>query len=633
MGYYFSLVIRLGAILGCYTLLRLLFYAFNSQSFASYDLVEWIQIIYGGLRFDISAILIINSIYILVWLLPFQLMTFKKISKPLSFMFLSLNGFAMAIHTADLVFYPFNGKRIDSEVFGLLSALPSLLGSFVSDYWYIFPIFLFFVLALLRLNKYVIQQSSMGLLSRIMLFVIGVGLLIIGMRGGVTNSRPLSPSSASLHIHPNDVALVTNSPYTLIYSWFTRSLEVPTYFKIEKLSEIVQVEKELLKDAGEKPKNIVLLIMESFSKQYFSSYTGNKGYTPNLDSIFNHGIRFTNAFANGRRSSQALVALNSGIPALMNEPYLYSSYAGNNINGIPLMLTSLGYKTAFFNGSSRDMLKWEEFIKKVGYQEYYSKETYNYPEHDDGHWGIYDHRMLEQFTEVIDTTLGPFFYTFFSLSSHHPFHVPTELVDSFDSPNPFFKSMMYADWSIGEFFKSNAQKKWFKNTIFIITADHTLNGESFSNERQKNASSWYQNRVGLYAVPLAIIDGAKVEGDTIEIPFSHVDVSATILDYANYRGKFVNWGTPISKLTEDNMVIHFVNGIYQILDKDHVMLFDSEKVLGLYNYKIDPALVHNLAVTKELEPKLNLMENRIKAYIQQHHTRVSNNRMFLRVIS
>ncbi|MGB0402972.1 MAG: LTA synthase family protein, partial [Salibacteraceae bacterium] len=421
--YYQGIFIRYATLLAIFMVLRWAFYIYNQSLFSVHSFSEVINVFTGGLIYDFSTLMYSNIILIFLEVFPFPLVKFSVVRKTHRILFTFVNGILLSLICADIVFYQFNGKRIDLELIGLLGAIPALIGSFINEFWYIFILFSILIYFLFRLSKIHTDITSLPKLwVRILVFILSIGIAIIGMRGGVTNKRPLSTASASLHASMENISLVTNSAFTFFYSLANRNIEIPNYIEKQNLENVFPVEITYSNDSsGSQKPNIVLLIMESFSRSVVGSFSGNTSHTPYLDSIANKSTKYVNGFANGRRSSQALVSLISGIPALLPEPFMYSPSAGNKINGIPHQLKKIGYQSAFFNGSSKDKLGWERFINQVGFDQYLSKEDYPNPKHDDGEWGIFDHYMFDYLERVLDTTSNPAFYTLFSISSHHPF--------------------------------------------------------------------------------------------------------------------------------------------------------------------------------------------------------------------
>ena len=133
--------------------------------------------------------------------------------------------------------------------------------------------------------------------------------------------------------------------------------------------------------------------MESYSKEFVGFYN-ESGFTPFLDSLMKHSLVFTNAYANGVKSIDALPAIISSIPPLMNDPFITSSYAQNKYNSLPSILKKENYSTSFFHGGTKGTMGFYSYSIKAGFENYYGKEEFNNDEFSDGVWGIYDKPFL-----------------------------------------------------------------------------------------------------------------------------------------------------------------------------------------------------------------------------------------------
>src|SRR5690606_12142894 len=180
-------------------------------------------------------------------------------------------------------------------------------------------------------------------------------------------------------------------------------------------------------DSGEfKKLNVVFLIMESFGKEHIGFYNKNldhgnyKGYTPFLDSLISKSYTFNRSFANGRKSIDALPSIITGIPSI-GEPFVLSIYSGNKTTSLAKILSDQGYETAFFHGAPNGSMGFSAYLKLAGVSNSCGKNEYNNDIDVDGIWGIWDEPFLQYIADELDELHEPFFRSFFSLSSQHPF--------------------------------------------------------------------------------------------------------------------------------------------------------------------------------------------------------------------
>ena len=117
--------------------------------------------------------------------------------------------------------------------------------------------------------------------------------------------------------------------------------------------------------------------MESYSKEFVGFYNNHEGYTPFLDSLMHHSMVFTNAYANGLKSIEALPAITASIPSLMTNPFITSDFARNKFQSLASLLNNEGYSTSFFHGGKRGTMGFYSFAHRAGFQEYYGLEEYS----------------------------------------------------------------------------------------------------------------------------------------------------------------------------------------------------------------------------------------------------------------
>src|SRR5690606_21548593 len=179
------------------------------------------------------------------------------------------------------------------------------------------------------------------------------------------------------------------------------------YFDTTELDSIYNPVKQPVPNKDFKAKNIVIIILESFSREYIGSFNpdleknGYKGYAPFLDSLKRQSLSFDNAYANGRKSIEALPSVLSSIPGI-NEPFVLSYYSGNKISSIGGILKNKGYHTSFFHGAPNGSMGFSSYIKMAGIDHYYGKNEYNNDEDFDGMWGIWDEPFLQYFARTLN---------------------------------------------------------------------------------------------------------------------------------------------------------------------------------------------------------------------------------------
>lgn len=608
---YLSFILHFGLAMLLFSVLRLLFYLLNLSHFPDAKLLNFI----GGLRFDWMTITLLYSPFLLLF--PFL---FHKKSQLLKILFLVSSAVAIVLNIIDFEYYKFTLKRTTADLFttkGLGDDFRNLILIFVVDFWYLvlLALVLFFAVAkgyakikTLKTNRLKAGPFSLFLFSLLALYAIGA-------RGGL-QYKPLNVVQASQYAVSQNMALVLNTPFTIIKSAFHDEIVQRNYFSQDELNQIYSPVQYYPPDSLPKKLNVVLIIAESFSSEFIGALNDYGGYTPFLDSLITQGLIFTNAFANGKKSIEGLPAILSGIPTLMNRSFISSKYAANQIMSMGTILNREGYSSTFYHGGENGTMGFEAYCQMAGITRYIGRNEYPDQSDYDGNWGIFDEPFLQFCVADMDGRSKPFFSTIFTLSSHHPFTVPKKYEDRFDGgPIPILKSVQYADYALKRFFETAQKSDWFDETLFILTADHT--STSYRPE--------YQNAIGNYRIPILYYCPKYIKPQREEEITQQSDIFPSVIDFLGFGGKLLSFGTSVFDDSHNPFAVSFINNYYQLIQGDYCLQFDGKKPLAFYNWKRDPGLKNNLV--KRSGNRLTPYQRKLKAIIQQYNNRLINNQL------
>jgi phosphoglycerol transferase MdoB-like AlkP superfamily enzyme len=605
------MISKMAIALLVFTICRLLFFAFNHSYFSGLKLIH----LWGGLRFDWSAVSMLYAPFFLLLLVDF-----RPKSKLRKVFFHFSNSLAIAFNTIDFEYFKFTQKRTTADLFnntGLEDDLVKLLPTFAIDYWYVVLISVLLIAFsewLYRLSEIESYQAPKFLYYWVFL-VPTLLFYVISFRGGL-QLRPLNAVQASQYAQAKDIALVLNTPFTLLKSAFKEDLEQKAYFSSTDLKKRYSPKIELSSSHDFRAMNVVLIIAESFSKEYIGAYNKGDGYTPFLDSLMQVSLVFDNAYANGKKSIEALPAILAGIPTLMNTAYVSSKYGSNQIEGLGTQLSKKGYRTVFYHGGENGTMGFNAFARLAGIQEYKGKNEYPHKGDYDGNWGIYDQPFLQFCAQDLNAGKQPFFATIFTLSSHHPYTIPVQYSGQFkEGPLPILKSVGYADFALKQFFETAQKSEWFENTLFVITADHT--SQTFRES--------YNSRLGIYAIPIVFYHSKMGKGKRSHKLIQQNDLYPSILDYLNWKGEIVSFGGSTFNEKHEGFVVNYLNGLYQYVKGDYVLHFDGEESVALFQHKQDPQLERNLL--GQYTQVRSEMEESLKALLQQYQIALIENKL------
>lgn len=630
---YWALLLRLLLVMLLFTLCRVGFYLYNMSFFPDMTFNNFLWLLWGGLRFDLTAMLYVNALYILLVILPFDFRFRYSYQEVVRYIFFITNGAALSTNVADFIYYRFTLRRTSADVFRQFrneQNLGGLFFQFIIDYWY--AVLFWIALLILMVKVYnSIRIWGPQMKSRTMYYASGFFALplitffiIVGIRGGFRHStRPITLSNAGEFVRdPRDISIVLNTPFSLIRTVGKTRVQRANYFD-EREAEAIYSPLHSPADTMSLAKhNVVIIILESFSREFSGAMNRDKengqyaGYTPFLDSLMGHSRNFVTAFANGRKSIDGLPSVVSGIPSL-GVPYFLSPYSGNRINSIASLLGEEGYHSSFFHGAPNGSMGFNAFMNLAGVKHYYGMDEYGNDDDFDGLWGIWDEPFLEFYAERLNTFPEPFVSFFFSVSSHHPFEIPEEYEDTFrGGPLPIHKCVQYTDNALRLFFKKASAMPWYQNTLFVITADHTSSNIQFPEYR----TGW-----GFYAIPLLFFRPDNSLAATDEDIAQQTDIMPSVLGYLHYSRPYVAFGRDIFREDREPVAFNYKDNTYQFFRENYVLVFDGTRSIGLYDFRNDRLMQENLI--EKIPQKAAAMESRIKAVIQQYNNRMIEDRL------
>ena len=629
------LIYRILLVLFLFSLCRIGFYFFNLNMFPDISLGQFLIMMKGGLLFDISAAVYINMPFILLEVIPFDFRYSRIYEKILRVLFFVTNGIAIAANCMDFVYYRFVFKRATADVFKTFENeehLSKMFFKFLADYWpaTILCFFIWFLMVFLYNKVKPVKPEPKSKITyyliNVLFIPVALALVIGGARGGYRHStRPITISNAARYVKsPHDVPIVLNTPFSILRTSGKKPLVRYHFFEKEKLDEIYNphivpdTTKPFIKD------NVVIIILESFAREYIGSLSPEleggtyKGYTPFIDSLIKESLTFDVSIADGKKSIDAMPSILASVPSL-ETPYIISHYANNQINGIASLLKTKGYYSAFFHGAPNGSMGFDSFARMAGFDSYFGLDQYPDKNDFDGMWGVWDEPFFHFLAQKLNGFQQPFLVSIFSISSHHPFKVPEKYIGKFKKgPAPIVEVVGYTDFALKEFFREISDKPWFRNTLFVITADHT--NESIHKE--------FQNDFGSYSIPIIFFKpGSDLKGMKKRIA-QQIDIMPTILHYLNYDNDYIAFGTNLLDDSRESFAFNTNGSSYHLYMRDHILEMMDNRAMGLYNFRNDRYLESNLL---SKEPDLvNIMMEKMKAVIQSYNSRLIDNDMVVR---
>lgn len=606
-----------------YSLIRIGFLIANFNRYAQFSFLEVFPSFITGLRFDLSSIFWLNVVPLAILNLPGKIFRNKYFERIIFFLIVFINLFAISISFVDYGFFFVTERRISYEVYIIFSDIVTILPGLISNHFFISSLILISTIAIIYFsNMFIVKfqnrfSRQSTFIYEFVFWIVLILFSVIAIRGGL-QLKPLRQANAFTNDNVELGYLALNTPYTVIRGLFQDNIKIVESLGYEESINIIQsllasdnenfVNKEYpflrvtKSDSSFNKKNVIIFIMESWSANFCGSITGKKSFTPFFDSLSQHSTLFTNFYANGQRSIESLPSIIASIPSLFDVSLIGSKAELNKIKGLGSILKEYGYITSFHHGAKTGSMGFDGYSKLAGFDNYFGKENVEIKDDDDldGMWGICDEPFFIATAKNIDRFNQPFCSVIFSLSSHDPFRIPDKrknIFNKFVDESDLEKSIRYSDFSIKQFFEYAKTKSWYSNTIFLITADHTL-----FNSRKDFASTFH--------IPLLIFDPEKDNGQKTSKVSSQIDIVPTVLQLLNISTVHSSAGKSALANSEGFAVFKF--GIeYDILTETYRLASDFEKSPRLY-LNNDTTTID---ISRQKSEVTNELDKKLRAYV------------------
>ena len=618
-----------------YQIARLLFWLFNKNLIPVDSVSEYLNLAYRGIAFDTTAILYVNSLFILLSIIPIVINTKKVYQKVLFYIYFITNGITYGMNFGDIVYFKFSQARLTTAAMNVAKNESNVGKVFlVSIVEHPFVIVGFVVLMALWIFLYLkVKVQFKKPVQLVPYFIFSVltlcltALLVVGgIRGDFKHStRPINLVDANRHVtKPAQANIVLNSVFSFFRTMNTNNFQEVHFVDEKFIDENIHPYKLYTREEVAPKPNVVIFILESFGKEYSGAFNKDTkikdfvSYTPFFDSLATKSLIATNAYANGRQSIHGMSSVLAGIPSL-KDAFTSSPYSNQKIQSIVSVSNDMGYDTSFFHGAPNGSMGFLGFGNILGFKHYYGKTEYNNDADFDGMWGIWDEPFFQYFAKTLNQKKSPFMATLFSVSSHHPFKVPEKYQGKFKKgPLEIHEPIGYTDYALKQFFKTAEKMPWFNNTIFVFVADHT----------NQVGYPEYEKAVNRSAIPIMFYSPNpkyNLQGEITE-PAQQIDIYPTLADLMGYNKKIRSWGRSlVTDKKEDFMIINSDSINEQFMIGNYIYLFNGKEVTGIYAID-DKGLENNLLnKVKNAEIEKGILLS--KGWYQDYMNRVINRKL------
>ena len=270
--------------------------------------------------------------------------------------------------------------------------------------------------------------------------------------------------------------------------------------------------------AQRKKFNVILVCVESLSADYLGVFGNSYGWTPNLDRMAKESILFTHLFASGTRTVRGLEAINLSIPPLPGTA-IVKRPGNENIFSLGYVMKKNGYDNHFIYGGRGYFDNMNYFFANNGYRDIDQTDMTKDEITFKNAWGVCDEDLYDKTIKQADISYRnnlPFYSFVMTTSNHRPYTFPAGKIDI--PPGGRDGAVKYTDYAIGQLIEKSRKKPWFKDTVFVIVADHC------SGSAGKTALP-----IKKYEIPLLIYAPEILKPQVVDRMMAQIDIAPTLL--------------------------------------------------------------------------------------------------------
>jgi phosphoglycerol transferase MdoB-like AlkP superfamily enzyme len=402
-----------------------------------------------------------------------------------------------------------------------------------------------------------------------------LALLFLAIRGG----WQLSPINQSMAYFSNETVLnhaAVNTEWNLIHDILSNKYGKDNPYKYYSRKEAQKILSEIYKKPTEdtpillnsEQPNVVLIILESYTAELVGILGGEKGVTPNTDRLATEGILFEEIYAAAGRTDKGVLASISAFPAQAIRSVMKQSNKQEKLPGIAQEFEKKSYSTSFYYGGESEFFNMKSYVLSHGYKKLVDQHSFQRKDMN-SKWGAYDDKVFTKQLADMDNSKQPFFSTILTLTNHEPFEIPVERKYKGENVNDQFRStMFYTDSCLGAYLTDAKKKAWYKNTLFVIIADH--------GHRLPNDLPEFEARK--YRIPLIFygdIIKPEFKGLKISKTGSQTDLVATLLNQVKIDASRYIWSKDLLNPSTPGFAFFNWDNGFGFATKEQVISYDN----------------------------------------------------------
>ncbi|MDP4238079.1 MAG: sulfatase-like hydrolase/transferase [Bacteroidota bacterium] len=539
---------------------------------------------------------------------------------------------------ADTPYFNYFFKHLNASIFNWTEERGTAFDMILQEKSY-YMYFLFFIVSVAlfvylinRISKRLLKNSQQNISGKsyftyLPLSLVLISLCILGIRGRF-GYNPIKSSQAyfcdntflnllgvnPLYYFSRDIIENSESHYSvnkIVSEKQAVLLARKEYGLSGKTYKGSPITREVIAHGKAKKMNVVVILMESMSANLLDIKENGKEITPYLHQLINKSYYFDNFYSAGNHTNHGVLATLFGLPALFDQNIM------KNVDiplceGLPNTLQKRGYRTMFFMSHESQYDNMNAFLRENGVEEVYAQENYPSSERVNS-FGVADDFLFQYAFDKINQEAKdnkPFQSTILTISNHPPYIVPDKFKSV--SNNPQYQIVAYADDAIRQFMEKAEKQPWFKNTLFVLLADH---GKLVGSNSYELPLSY--NHIPFILYSKAFTDAPK----QFEQLGGQVDVFPTIMGLLNQSYENNTFGVDLFKTNRTCMFFSADNGL-GCINKDYFYAYNlKSKMEGLYKYKSNNPenfVIQNRAKSKVLRTfSASMLQT--ASYMIKHH--------------
>lgn len=507
-----------------------LFVLYHADQFNGLGLADVLFAMVWGIKFDLAIAAIFAFFAYLGAYLLHRLLRIRFTSglRQTSFIAAAL---LLMLHGADMLYYGEAGRHLGYELKEGFNSGGDLATAALQTYTIPVLLQLLLLLPLYFLNRLLFRLSpdhdqlkalrglrSLGIEASV---VTALLLSVVVIRGGFA-SVPLEPLHAQEIGDSQRAAIALNGAYNAIFSSVTPYGVKPIFAKTpgeEQLAEVRRMFHGAVPHPAGSPQvhNVVMVLLESWSGAYMASYGYDKQTTPFFDALRERSLTTLGMMAGGHRTTEGMFATLCSWQNPLGNTVAQSQLQNYDYDCLPELLGNQGYSTAFFQGTLENTSGTGAFAQLLGFVDSYGKEDVKEHRYPHNSWGLQDPDLYSFVLKKLRQMPQPFFVGINSNSTHSS-ELPPDITPQFNGNEPitpYLNTLHFADAALGEFIHAVESDPAFRDTIFVLVADHA--GPSPGDTFKK------------YLVPFLIYAPGLIEPTRLEFLSTQRDIAPTLL--------------------------------------------------------------------------------------------------------